>query len=100
MSIRYGLIGLGMMGRHHARVNSRLEGAELVALADPMGDPHNVAGSTPIFDSVDGLISGVDAAVVAVPTRFHEEVGLKLAGRSCTRLSRSRLRIQSRQPRR
>lgn len=80
MSIRYGLIGLGMMGRHHARVIRELEGAELVALADPMGDPHNVAGSTPIFDSVDGLISaGIDAAVVAVPTRFHEEVGLKLA---------------------
>ncbi|MGO3778594.1 MAG: Gfo/Idh/MocA family oxidoreductase, partial [Canibacter sp.] len=77
MSIRYGLIGLGMMGRHHARVIRELEGAELVALADPMGDPHNVAGSTPIFDSVDGLISaGIDAAVVAVPTRFHEEVGL------------------------
>ncbi len=80
MTIRYGLIGLGMMGRHHARVIRELDGADLVAVADAMGDPHGVAGDTPMFDSVDGLISaGIDAAVVAVPTRFHEEVGLKLA---------------------
>lgn len=80
MTLKYGLLGLGMMGRHHARVIRELDGAELVAVADPMGDPHGVAGSTPHFDSVAGLISaGVDAAVVAVPTKFHEEVGLQLA---------------------
>ncbi|WP_166986729.1 Gfo/Idh/MocA family protein [Canibacter zhoujuaniae] len=80
MALKYGLIGLGMMGRHHARVIRELEGAELVAVADAMGDPHNVAGSTPLFDSVDGLISaGIEVAVVAVPTGFHEAVGLKLA---------------------
>jgi UDP-N-acetylglucosamine 3-dehydrogenase len=80
MTIRYGLVGLGMMGRHHARIIRELDGAELVAVADAMGDPHGVAGNTPMFKSVDGLIdAGIDAAVVAVPTRFHEEVGLKLA---------------------
>ncbi|MBC9944636.1 Gfo/Idh/MocA family oxidoreductase [Leucobacter sp. cx-328] len=80
MSIRYGLIGLGMMGRHHARVIRETDGIELVAVADAMGDPHGVAGDTPMFDSVEGLISaGIDAAIVAVPTKFHEEVGLKLA---------------------
>ncbi|WP_449277070.1 Gfo/Idh/MocA family oxidoreductase [Leucobacter sp. GX24907] len=80
MSITYGLIGLGMMGRHHARVLREVEGIDLVAVADAMGDPHGVAGSTPMFDSVQGLIdAGVDAAVVAVPTKFHEEVGLALA---------------------
>lgn len=80
MSIKYGLIGLGMMGRHHARVIRETEGTELIALADPAGDPHGVAGDTPLHDSVQGLIdAGVEAAVVAVPTRFHEDVALALA---------------------
>ena len=35
---------LGMMGRHHARVLRELDGVELVAVADPGGDPHGVAG--------------------------------------------------------
>ncbi|MDA3146646.1 Gfo/Idh/MocA family oxidoreductase [Leucobacter sp. UCMA 4100] len=80
MTINVGLIGLGMMGRHHARVLREIEGVELVAVADAMGDPHGVAGSTRMFKSVEGLLkAGVDAAVVAVPTKFHEEIGLKLA---------------------
>lgn len=80
MSIRIGVIGLGMMGRHHARVAREVEGVELVAVADAMGDPHGVAGSLPRFESVDQLIEhGIDAAVVAVPTHFHEEVGIQLA---------------------
>jgi len=75
-----GIIGLGMMGRHHARVAREIEGVELVAVADAMGDPHGAAGSVPRYDSVDELIAhGIDAAVVAVPTQFHEEVGLTLA---------------------
>ncbi|MBK0421636.1 Gfo/Idh/MocA family oxidoreductase [Leucobacter sp. CSA2] len=80
MTLKYGLIGLGMMGRHHARVIRETEGVDLVAVADAMGDPHGVAGDTPMFDSVEGLIgAGIDVAVVAVPTKFHEEVGLALA---------------------
>lgn len=80
MTLRYGLIGLGMMGRHHARILRELDGVDLVAVADPLGDPNNVAGTTPCFDSVTGLIdAGIDVAVVAVPTKFHEEIGLALA---------------------
>ena len=80
MTIRMGIIGLGMMGRHHARVAREIEGVELVAVADAMGDPHGVAGSLPFYGSVEELIAhGIDAAVVVVPTQFHEEVGLALA---------------------
>lgn len=80
MTIRLGIIGLGMMGRHHARVAREVAGVELVALADSMGDPHGVAGNLPLYGSVEELIAhGIDAAVVVVPTQFHEEVGVKLA---------------------
>jgi UDP-N-acetylglucosamine 3-dehydrogenase len=61
-----------MMGRHHARLLREIDGVELIALADPAGDAHRVAGSLPVLASADELIAaGIDMAVVAVPTRFH-----------------------------
>lgn len=79
--LRAGLLGVGMMGRHHARVLRELDGVELVAIADPGGDPHGVAGDLDVLPDVEALIAAdIDMAVVAVPTRFHEEAALKLAG--------------------
>ncbi|MGH8774624.1 MAG: Gfo/Idh/MocA family protein [Jiangellaceae bacterium] len=79
-NLRAGLIGLGMMGRHHARVLRSLDGVELVAVADPGGDPHAVAGNLDVLPDVEALIAaGIDYCVVAVPTRLHDEVGLSLA---------------------
>jgi predicted dehydrogenase len=79
-ALRAGLIGLGMMGRHHARVLSSLDGVELVGLADPGGDPHGVAGAREVHPDVESLIAlGLDYCVVAVPTRYHEPIGLALA---------------------
>jgi len=78
--LRAGLVGLGMMGRHHARVLSSLEGVELVGVCDPMGDPHNVAGTRPWVATVEELIAlGIDYAMVAAPTAFHEDLALALA---------------------
>lgn len=78
--LRAGLLGLGMMGRHHARVLGSLDGVELVAVADPLGDVHDVAAGRPVLRSVDELIAvGLDYCVVAVPTALHLDVGLALA---------------------
>jgi len=79
-NLRAGLVGLGMMGRHHARVLREIDGVDLVAIADPAGDPHHVAGDCPVVSDVDALISvDIDMAVVAVPTRYHEVAALRLA---------------------
>ena len=79
-NLRAGLIGVGMMGRHHARVLSGLEGVDLVAVVDPDGDKHHVAGGRPLLNSVEELIAlGIDYAMVAVPTIYHEPIGLALA---------------------
>ena len=78
--LRAGLIGLGMMGRHHARVLRSLDGVELVAVADANGDTHGVADGLPMLSRVEDLIAaGIDYCVVAVPTALHEAVGLALA---------------------
>lgn len=79
-NLRAGLLGVGMMGRNHARVLRDVEGIDLVAIADPGGDPHKVAGELEILPDIEALIAaGIDIAVVAVPTAFHEDAALKLA---------------------
>ncbi|MBK7722794.1 MAG: Gfo/Idh/MocA family oxidoreductase [Austwickia sp.] len=79
--LRAGLIGLGMMGRHHGRVLGSLEGVQLVAVADASGqDPHGVAPGNVVLRTVQDLIEArIDYAMVAVPTIYHEEIGLALA---------------------
>lgn len=78
--IRMGLIGLGSMGRHHARVIRETDGVELVAIADPGGDRFGVAHGLEVLPDVAALIAaGIDAAVVATPTADHEAVGIALA---------------------
>lgn len=78
--VRFGLLGLGMMGRHHARVLHTLEGVELVAVADRDGDRHRVAAGLPVLETLSELIRfGIDACVVAVPTDDHAPAGLVLA---------------------
>jgi UDP-N-acetylglucosamine 3-dehydrogenase len=78
--LRAGLIGLGMMGRHHARVLRELPGVTLVAVADPAGDPHGVRRDLPLLGGVEELIAaGIDIAVVATPTGAHEPIATALA---------------------
>ncbi|GAA1051950.1 MULTISPECIES: Gfo/Idh/MocA family protein [Dietzia] len=79
-NLRAGLIGLGMMGRHHARVLGSLEGVDLVAAVDPGGDKHNAMGPNLVVPSIQQLLKrNLDYCVVAVPTAFHEESALELA---------------------
>lgn len=79
--LRAGLLGLGMMGRNHARVLASLDGVDLVGIADPTG---GVAGAAPIgvpvVDSVEQLLAiGIDYAMVSTPTQYHLETALILA---------------------
>lgn len=79
-SLRAGLVGVGMMGRNHARVLASLEGVDLVGIADPLGDVHGAAGGFDVVATVEELVGlGVDYVVVACPTALHLEVGLTLA---------------------
>ncbi|HYM66553.1 MAG TPA: Gfo/Idh/MocA family oxidoreductase, partial [Patescibacteria group bacterium] len=78
---RVGLIGLGAMGRNHLRVLGSLEGAELAAVCDLDPEVVEAAGrehSVPGYSSWDEMFARekLDAAVVAVPTRFHLAAGL------------------------
>lgn len=88
-ALRCGVIGVGRMGRHHARVYSQLPDTELVGVVDDhaerAGDVAEQWGCRH-FHSVENLIkAGVDAVSVAVPTTSHRRIATALleAGVSC-----------------
>ncbi|MDO9409484.1 Gfo/Idh/MocA family protein [Patulibacter sp.] len=83
--LRGAVIGLGMMGRHHARV---LQTSGVVAFAgavDPEGDRHGaVADPSKVFPTVRTLLGSdpagpPDLAIVAVPTEEHLATAVELA---------------------
>lgn len=78
--LRAGLVGLGVMGRHHMRLLDQIDQVEFVGVHDPaLAGQGNVSGHR-LFDSLDELIAtGIDYCVVAAPTIFHLDLGLKLA---------------------
>jgi UDP-N-acetylglucosamine 3-dehydrogenase len=78
--LRAGLIGLGAMGRNHARVLSELDGVELVGIVEPGDAATRATRGAPVLRTVEDLLDlGVDYAVIASPTGLHEEIGLRLA---------------------
>ena len=80
VTLRAGVLGLGMMGRHHCRVLNSLDGIDFVGVYDPAdGVPPSVEGR-PVTKELDEFLSGLDYAVVATPTVYHREIGELLAG--------------------
>jgi predicted dehydrogenase len=79
-----GVVGVGALGRHHARHFASQHGAELVGVFDASPDrAREVAaevGSRSFTDLAD-LLNNVTAVSVAVPTTAHREVGLECLGR-------------------
>jgi predicted dehydrogenase len=77
--LRIAVIGVGHLGRHHARILSTLEGVTLTAVVDKLGDrAAEVAASTgskAVTDSIR-LLGEVDAVTVAVPTELHRDIAM------------------------
>jgi predicted dehydrogenase len=79
-----GVVGVGALGRHHARHLAGMHGAELVGVYDAnIGRAAEIAAACNCraFASLPDLLSVVKAVSVAVPTSFHREVGLECLGR-------------------
>lgn len=72
--IKVGVIGVGSMGKNHARIYSSLEEADFVGIYDldreaarRIGHQHECQA----FDSVEALLEAVDAVSIAAPTSEH-----------------------------
>jgi len=79
--VRVAVVGVGHLGRHHARVLAGLPGVTLVGVVDT--DPARAAeiaaaNQTQPIASVADLIGRVDAVSIAVPTEAHAAVALPL----------------------
>lgn len=75
--LRAGVIGVGHLGRHHARLYATLPDSTLVGVVDQdherarlIADQHNAR----VFDSLPELLRQVDLVSVAVPTSAHYSV--------------------------
>jgi virulence factor len=77
--LRVGLIGVGNMGQHHARVLSLIKDVKFVGIADVNAEQGLETASkyrAKYFEDYRDLIPHVDAVCIAVPTRLHYEVGI------------------------
>ncbi|OYW08112.1 MAG: oxidoreductase, partial [Acidobacteriia bacterium 12-62-4] len=78
--LRIAVVGAGAFGRNHMRVIRSLPNAELTAVCDADADRANAAAAE--FETralpLAELAGAVDAAIVAVPTSVHAEVGCRL----------------------
>ncbi len=77
--LRMGVVGVGYLGRHHARILAGLPDVNLVAVVDTNGArAEAVAAETQSRPETDftALLPAVDAVTLAVPTEAHERVAL------------------------
>jgi predicted dehydrogenase len=83
--VRCGVVGVGRMGQHHARVYANSPGCTLVGVVDANADRRRQIADkfeTEAYASVSELIkAGVDAVSVAVPTTFHQQEATPLLER-------------------
>jgi predicted dehydrogenase len=83
-SLKVGLVGLGIMGRNHARVLSHLDGVELLGIVDPV-KPTDLNPSYNFFELSELLAKKPDYCVISAPTGFHKDIAIQIleAGINC-----------------
>ena len=76
--LQVGVIGVGSMGQHHARVYNELDSVALIGVTD--ADASRAESIAAEYDTVamplEELLDTVDAVSVAVPTQYHLETAL------------------------
>ncbi len=83
-SFAAGVFGVGALGRHHTRILSTLEGADLVGIHDPRAETARqvaIEHGARAWESFDELADRIEVAVLAAPTVLHAELGEKLLAR-------------------
>ena len=75
--LRAGVIGVGHLGQHHARIYASLPGAQLVGVADQSAERAQIVADrhgARVYRTADELLAHVDVVSVAVPTSGHYAV--------------------------
>ena len=81
-TLRCGVIGVGRMGSHHARLYTEIQGAELIGVVDIDERRREAATEkwgVPAYQTTEELLAqGPDAVTIATPTAQHLAVSLPL----------------------
>jgi len=80
LSLKVGVIGVGYLGRHHARIYSEMEGADLVAVVDTdekragtFAEKYGCAA----YSDFREILPQVDAVSIVTPTLSHYFIALE-----------------------
>lgn len=79
MALRIAVVGVGHLGKHHARILSAMPGVELVAVVDtnrPRAEEIAAGAGTVALTEAAALMGRVDAVTIAVPTERHHEIAM------------------------
>lgn len=80
MSVRVGVIGVGYLGQHHARIYSEIEGAKLVAIADidkNRADIFSERFCCKSYSDYREILPLVDALSIVTPTISHYNIAIE-----------------------
>ena len=78
-ALRVGVVGVGHLGKHHARILAALDGATLVGVVDKIPERAAeiaAANQTRVIGDASELLGEVEAVTIAVPTEDHRDVAL------------------------
>jgi predicted dehydrogenase len=84
--IKCGVVGVGSLGQHHARIYATLPGAELVGIFETSdARAKEICGKFGCrrFATLQELAAACEAVSVVVPTDRHAEVALPLLAQGC-----------------
>lgn len=79
--IKVGVVGVGHLGKHHARVYSQIPEAQLLGVHDlDLEKAQKVAKefNTECFENLSGLLERINAVSLVVPTIYHYSLALEI----------------------
>jgi predicted dehydrogenase len=84
--VRVAVVGVGHLGRHHARIAAAMRGVRCVGVLDRHpGRAEEIAKEydVPVLSTLADVAREAEAVVVATPTVTHAEIARELMGRGC-----------------
>lgn len=84
--LKIGVVGVGHLGRHHARVFSQIEGCELVGIHDKMferAQEYAQMYNVKAYENYEELLDAVDAVDIAATTTWHYDLAKPALLKGC-----------------
>ena len=84
--VRVAVVGVGHLGRHHARIAAAMRGVRCVGVLDRHPGRAEDVGreyGVPVLPTLDRVAAEAEAVVVATPTVTHAEIARELVSRGC-----------------